>query len=108
MDYLTNFIIWTLATFGAANIIVFSAIFKPLRDMLAKSKFFFKLVNCILCMGFWVGVFWGLTVWSPANYFIIKESIPFQPFFDALFNGSLGSCVSWLFYLCLMNRMAGK
>lgn len=108
MDYLTSFIIWSLATFGAANIIVFSAIFKPLRDKLANIKFLFKLVNCILCMGFWVGVFWGFTVWNPSEYFVLREHLPYQFIFDAVFNGSLGSCVSWIFYLLLMNRMSGK
>jgi len=108
MDFLTNFIIWSLATFGAANIIVYSTMFKPVRERLVGVPFFGKLINCILCMGFWVGVFWGLTIWSPSEYFILKQSVPFQLFFDMLFNGSLGSCVSWLIYLSIANRMAGK
>lgn len=108
MDFLTNFIIWSLATFGAANIIVYSAIFQKLRASTIKLPFINKLINCILCMGFWIGVFWGLTIWSPAEYFFLKQSMPFQLFFDMLFNGSLGSCVSWLIYLAISNRMAGK
>ena len=108
MDYLTNFIIWSLATFGTANIIVYSTMFRPLRDKFTNIPFFGKLINCILCMGFWTGLFWGLTVWNPAGYFMLKEYMPFQLFFDMLFNGSLGSCVSWLIYLAISNRMAGK
>lgn len=108
MDYLVNFIVWSLATFGAANIVVYSTIFKPVRTSLARVKFFGKLVNCILCMGFWVGVMWGVTVWSPAEYFILKQQLPLQNLFDILFNGSLGSCVCWLIYLAIAGRMVGK
>jgi len=96
MDYLTNFIIWSLATFGAANIVVYSTIFKPVRLALAKIPFFGKLVNCILCMGFWV------------EYFLLKQMWPYQIVFDMLFNGSLGSCVCWLIYLSIANKMVGK
>jgi len=108
MDFLTNFIIWSLATFGAANIVVYSTIFKPVRLALGKMPFFGKLVNCILCMGFWVGLMWGLLIWSPAEYFILKQNWPYQIVFDMLFNGSLGSCVCWLIYLSVANRMVGK
>jgi hypothetical protein len=108
MDYLTNFIVWSLATFGAANIVVYSTIFKPIRLALGKMPFFGKLVNCILCMGFWVGLMWGLLIWSPAEYFILKQQVPYQIFFDMLFNGSLGSCISWLIYLSIAQKMVGK
>ena len=108
MDYLTNFLIWSLATFGAANIIVYSTIFQPVRNSVAKIPLISKLINCILCMGFWVGVFWGFTIWSPSEYFILKQSLPYQIIFDALFNGSLGSCISWIIYLMIVDKMSGK
>lgn len=108
MDYLVNFIIWSLATFGAANIIVYSTIFLPVRNAVQNISVLNKLVNCILCMGFWVGLFWGLLVWSPASYFLLKQNLPLQPLFDAVFNGSVGSCVCWITYLMIADRMNGR
>jgi hypothetical protein len=59
-------------------------------------------------MGFWVGVFWGELIWSPAYFMLLKEIVPLNWLFDALFNGALGSCVSWLIYLHIVDKMNGK
>lgn len=108
MDYLTSFFIWALATFGAANIIVYSTIFQPIRNALAGISILNKLVNCILCMGFWVGMAWGFLVWNPSDYFLLKQQFVYQPFIDAVFNGSLGSCICWITYLLISDKMTGK
>lgn len=109
-DYLTSFIIWSLAVFGTANIIVFSTIFKPIRDALNNVPVLSKLINCILCMGFWVGMFWGLLMWNPAEFLMLRgfSGELSQTLLDAVFNGTLGSCVSWLIYLFISDKMIGR
>jgi hypothetical protein len=108
-DYLVSFLIWSLAVFGTANIIVFSTIFKPIRDALANVPVISKLINCILCMGFWVGSFWGYFTWNPAEFLILRMyNGGFQTVLDLLFNGALGSCVCWLIYLFIADKMLGK
>lgn len=120
MDYLVNFLVWILGVYGMSTIIVHSNIMRPVRDFLnykdreydeygnlvkatiRKFDFFGKLVNCILCMGFWVGVFWDTFYWSPlvfsyANWFI-----------SALFAGCLGSGTTWLIYLKVYPLMSNK
>jgi len=108
MDFLTSFIIWALATFGAANIIVYSTVFLPVRNAVANISFLNKLVNCILCMGFWVGAFWSLLVWNPVSYFLLKQNLPYQIIFDTVFSGALGSCVCWVIYLFIADKMNGR
>jgi hypothetical protein len=61
-----------LGCYGVTSIIVQSKLFKPLRTWVeGKSTFFGKLINCMLCSGFWVGL---LTVvifnMSPAYSFL--------------------------------------
>ena len=120
MDYLTSTLIWILGTFGMATIIVNSQIMLPLRNFLTyskltqdeegnytevverKFKFIGKLVNCILCMGFWSGVFWGLLYWHPfskceAHYVL-----------DTLFAGCFGAATTWIIYLMIYPMMQGK
>tara|TARA_B100000900_G_scaffold414256_1_gene440418 strand:+ start:3201 stop:3485 length:285 start_codon:yes stop_codon:yes gene_type:complete len=67
-----------------------------------KFKLFGKLVNCILCMGFWSGVFWGSMYWHPfskCNSYIIL---------DYLFAGCFGAATTWIIYLMIYPRMQGK
>ena len=95
MDYLTSTLVWILGTFGMATIIVNSQIMLPVRNFLTfskmlkdesgnytevverKFKFFGKLVNCILCMGFWSGIFWGSMYWHPFEW--LGPSAPQSP-----------------------------
>jgi hypothetical protein len=44
--------------YGITSIVVQSKIFKPLRETIkTKSYFFGSLLNCMMCFGFWVGLF---------------------------------------------------
>jgi hypothetical protein len=108
MESLTNFIVWSLAVFGISNIIVFSSLLKSFRESIAKWKWQLpgKLVNCILCVSFWIGITFGLTVWSPAEMFIAMPTW-YNTIFEVLFNGALGSSVSWLIFLGIKQRMLG-
>ena len=41
---------------GLTMIITQSYIFKPIREYFKEAKHLYKLLNCTMCMGFWVGV----------------------------------------------------
>ena len=44
--------------YGITSIVVQSKLFKPLRETIKnKSYFFGSLLNCMMCFGFWVGLF---------------------------------------------------
>ena len=109
MDYLSSFIIWSLAVFGISNIIVFSALLKKPRDWVSgKIPFLGKLLNCIMCLGFWAGAFLGETYWSPSKLLILRE-YPFAfSVQDFIMNGCIGSAISWILYLHLAEMMRGK
>jgi hypothetical protein len=109
MDFLTSFIVWSIGVFGTANIISISKIFEPFRNFLKPVPFFGKMVSCVLCTGFWVGVFWGYTMFSPAEYLVrISELHRFKFILDPLFDGATGSAVTWIIYLWTATKMAGK
>jgi hypothetical protein len=108
MDYLTSFLIWSLAVFGTANIIVISKIFLKFREWVGKIAFFKSLINCMLCMGFWIGCFWGFVLWSPSEFLTLREYTAPKIFFDTVFNGCVGSAVAWIIYLWTAPKIAGK
>lgn len=108
LDYFFSFVIWAIAVYGTANILVYSTIMQPFRNLLGKVNFFGKLINCILCTGFWVGMVWGYIIWSPAEYLMLRPYMVFQPVIDLLFNGVVGSCLCWVIYLHLADKMVGK
>lgn len=91
MDYLTSFIIWSLAVYGTALIVTAAKIFdKPRTWISSKSKFIGEMLKCILCTSFWCGLAWGF-YWNP---FTNINNI-----FTPLFNGVLGAATTWLIYL---------
>lgn len=120
MDYLTSTLVWILGTFGMATIIVNSQIMLPVRNFLTfskmikdesgnytevverKFKFFGKLVNCILCMGFWSGIFWGALYWHPF------ENSNAHFIMDCFFAGCFGAATTWIIYLMIYPMMQGK
>jgi len=111
-----DFVIWSLAVFGATNGIAFSALLLPLRNWIVYekgwvllgdgniqgvprtndvAKFFSKLIHCPMCLGFWIGVIFSLIWKSPSggNYII-----------DAF----LGSAVAWVIYLQIAFKQHSK
>jgi hypothetical protein len=111
MDYLIEFLVWSLAVFGATNIIVSSSIFQPFRKFLLYNKqetprkFLLpgKLVTCVMCMGFWVGLLFSMTVWSPSSNHVLAAT-NYSDWFRMLYDGCLGSCVSWLLFLLIKEK----
>lgn len=62
---LTTFVIFLLATYGATNIINAGEIFSGLRSYIGVgSDWLWRqltiIVNCPMCLGWWVGLFWYL------------------------------------------------
>tara|TARA_R100001480_G_scaffold154167_1_gene158736 strand:+ start:6602 stop:6910 length:309 start_codon:yes stop_codon:yes gene_type:complete len=102
MEYLVSVLIWILACYGMTTIIVTSKLMLPLRDSLKRFSFLHKLVNCMLCMGFWVGVFWGALMWDP---FSRADAIyPLR----LLFDGCFGAATTWILYLKMYPLTYGK
>tara|TARA_R110000868_G_scaffold13711_10_gene63633 strand:+ start:9310 stop:9672 length:363 start_codon:yes stop_codon:yes gene_type:complete len=120
MDRLVDFLVFWFSCYGGSNGIVFSRLLLPLRLWIQYSKyefnhaglihnqvertsrifkFFSKLINCPLCMGFWLGVIMSLFVVNPSG-----SSNPI----GMLFNGFLGSAASWITHLLFADKMDGK
>ena len=81
-----------LLTYGITNILVFSSLFEPVRNYISTkvdcSKlvlYLYRLMTCMMCLGFWVGAFVG--------YFYG----PFGPW-NIIFNGALYSGTTWILH----------
>tara|TARA_Y100000310_G_scaffold345069_1_gene461577 strand:- start:2312 stop:2623 length:312 start_codon:yes stop_codon:yes gene_type:complete len=83
-------LIWILAAYGMAQIIVFGSIFQNLREWLIRnSTFFGDLVQCMMCTSTWVGFFFSIAFFSPTvNMAII-------PYTNIFFDGMLASGSVW-------------
>ena len=123
---LVSLVIFLLSCYGGANGIVFSRLLQPIRlwiEFSEKSyapdgnfiggklrtfwlaKFLAKLVNCPLCVGFWLGIIYSLGIYSPcANTMWYPWT--FNPI-ALVFDGFLGSAAAWIMHLLLRNRMEG-
>lgn len=119
MEHLINTVIWMLAVYGTALVISMSAIFTPVRNWVKyslfkrdldggitaverKFKFPGKLITCIMCMGFWSGVFWGYTFYDPGH------TVDSNVFLHLLFDGVLGTAVTWIIHIILAPNSIGK
>jgi uncharacterized membrane protein len=119
MDYLTSVLMWMLAVYGTALIVSMSTIFEPVRRWLTYSSYTKnrydgsikaverkfqlpgKLVSCIMCMGFWSGVFWGYMFLDP------MFAVEANQFLHLLFDGVLGTAATWIIHTNLVNKMKG-
>lgn len=52
-----------LVLIGACFILKYGSILNPIRDRLNKIKFFKELLSCALCLGFWIGLIFGV-LWT--------------------------------------------
>ena len=55
-----EFIFQIFVLFGTCSILKYGKILNPIRDFLTKKQFFKDLFTCSMCLGFWVGLFWGM------------------------------------------------
>lgn len=54
-----KFLMFLFAVFGTVEIIILGEPTRPLRWFFSQSKTGAKFIHCPLCLGFWVGIFWG-------------------------------------------------
>lgn len=125
-------LVFILSCYGGANGIVFSRLLQPLRFFIAFksytlddkgnlvtavhranpiSKFLTKLINCPLCVGFWLGVIFGIFIYSPCYHIAsFSTSWSWSSGLNPLvyiFDGFLGSASAWILHLLLRYRMEG-
>lgn len=108
MEQLTKLLIFCLATFGMANILVFSTIFQPFREFLGKFRWKLpsKMINCILCTGFHCGWVCSLTIYSPCDQLFCGVEW-FRTAFAVFFDSCLSSASSWIIFLLIRKKMEG-
>jgi len=126
MNDLVSLIIFFLSCYGGSNGIVYSRLLQPIRlwiiysswkmndqDQLtlavprtsAFAKFMGKLIQCPLCVGFWLGIIYSLGIYSPcANTMWYPWSFNFVAL---VFDGFLGSASAWIMHLIFLKRMEG-
>lgn len=100
-------LIWTLIGYGITQIIADSMIFKPIREAFnTKVKgyrafwqfeeqfdnFVYTLLKCYICVGFWIGMFFSVVLWSPTMILFSSE-------YYFIFDGLLMSCIMWFLKL---------
>jgi hypothetical protein len=96
---------YVLVSYGLTTIIVQSKIFKPIRDFFKnKSKFTHKLLNCMLCTGFWVGLLISFVFNSKIQMILDYPTIDWYfMFIYNIFYASFTSGLIWLIYLVQLN-----
>lgn len=62
------FLHWILPIVGIVYVIGYSAIFEPLRKAAWLPEFLKILLDCPMCIGFWVGLLVGFVNWIPYNW----------------------------------------
>ena len=123
---LVSLVIFLLSCYGGANGIVYSKLLQPFREWIMFtnreydpvygylksatqrssriSLFFGKLINCPLCVGFWLGIIYSLGIYSPCSN-TMWYPWTFSPV-ALVFDGFLGSAGAWILHLLLYSRMA--
>lgn len=85
--------------YGFTMLIVQSRIMKPFREFFKEpNPMIYKLLNCMMCVGFWVGLIVSFTVNYSPDFIGLVERFS-SHFFDAAFiSGTV-----WLIYLIQLN-----
>lgn len=92
--------IYTFIIYGLTNIITQSTIFEPFRDkMNDRNEWLGLLVNCPMCMGFWVGIFVLICGLSPIRNFVdIMPINILNNIIHAVIVGSVASGIAWFMH----------
>lgn len=74
MMIMINFLLFILSGVGITNLVVNATIFEAPRDYMgSKSQFLKKLMSCMMCSGFWVGI--GISYFFNINPIIAGATI---------------------------------
>ena len=86
---IVSLLLFYLGCYGLTTIIVQSRIFKPVRTFVEENNFKFltKLINCMMCTSFWVGLTSVTCLkYSPTmNLLLIDESVEDLSFFRLIY-----------------------
>jgi len=96
-----NLLLFYLGCYGLTTLIVQSVIFRPIRNFFKKG-FIHKLLNCMMCTGFWVGLFSVLLLgYSPTNNLLIQLENPgnIRFIYSILFDAFSVVSFVWLLYI---------
>ena len=105
MQLLLLFVIYLMVSYGVTLIITQGTIFEGLRNFLHKynPNFLGMLVSCVMCAGFWVGIFVSIFLnpvfpfiinFIAINNLLILKTISF--IISIIFCGGLASGFCWL------------
>ena len=95
-----------LGCYGLTTIIVQSKIMEPFREFWKnRVNFIHKLLNCMMCTGFWIGLFFTLGFKFSPTYQLFSELhtniIKLATY--SIFDASFISGIIWLIYLIQLN-----
>lgn len=111
-----NSLVFLFICYSFANIVVFSHICKPIRELMAiidkfliRKEFLSKMINCIVCFGFWSGVIITLItdyLLKISNFSVFSQYVSFseQPLWVLFFNGIISSGFCWTIYMLLEGK----
>lgn len=84
-----NFFIFLFAVFGTVEIIINGKPTMPLRKLFSFSKIGADFIKCPLCLGFWIGIFWG--------YWLLPSILSLW-YLSVFLNGCMGSGVAYFLH----------
>jgi hypothetical protein len=91
--------VYILLAYGITNIVVFSTLFEPLRDLLGKSSFLDKLINCPMCFSTWVGFGLSTLLILTANITPVGMFFTLPVLLTIFLDGCFTSGCVWLLYI---------
>lgn len=104
------YIKYLLFCYGATAIFMYSALMEPIRNLITIAPLK-KMTECAMCLGFWVGFFTSLYVYSDVTIRWFYGVVPFPVFpsgfmsvGESIVNGIASSGVTWL--LCAVTLSA--
>ena len=95
-----------LGCYGFTMLVVQSKIMEPFREFFKdRVNLFHKLLNCMMCTGFWAGLFFTLGFKFSPSYELFSDTHTniVKLVFYTLFDASFISGVIWLIYLIQLN-----
>jgi Na+/H+-dicarboxylate symporter len=92
--------------YGFTMLVVQSKIMEPFREFFkGRVNFMYKLLNCMMCTGFWVGLFFTLGFKFSPSYEMFSDTHTnvVKLISYTIFDASFMSGVIWLIYLLQLN-----